>query len=83
MPKYTEDRCGRCSNITSPERLFTKTVRFKNKSTKKVHRERTVIWLCDTCMEADEQYNAPAYSGPGHTSPALERARSINAGVSR
>jgi hypothetical protein len=77
MPKYTEDRCGGCNLITSPERLFKKVVAFVNKATKKSVRQRTVMWLCDDCMKADDDFKMPARSGPGHTSPALERARRI------
>lgn len=79
---YTEPRCSRCNLIVSLERLFKKTASFYSKKTNKLVRQRVVEWLCDECMEGDEDYNRPSYSGPGHTSPALERARSIDRNVS-
>lgn len=77
MPHYTEDKCTACGNITSPELLTIVRVNFSpRKQPQKVIRSRSVAWLCEKCLDANEIWNSPAYKGsPGMTSPALERVR--------
>jgi hypothetical protein len=76
MPHYSSDRCSGCGNITSPELLTIKRATFspRLKSTKTV-RSRVVAWLCEGCLDKDEDYNREAYSSTGMKSEPLERAR--------
>lgn len=77
MPHYSEDRCSVCGNLTSPELLTVKRVNFSPRTkSNKVIRSRTMSWLCEGCLERDEDWSRPAFKGaPGMTSPALERVR--------
>ncbi len=77
MPHYTEDKCTRCGNKTSPELLMVKRVQFLARlNMRKVLKTRVTDWLCESCLEKDEDFNREAYATPGHTSSALERVRS-------
>lgn len=76
MPHYTDERCSSCDKITSPELMVVKTVMFtERKNRKKIVKSRVVAWLCEACCAADPDFTAEPYSGPGHKSAALERAR--------
>jgi hypothetical protein len=76
MPHYTDEKCSSCGKITSPELMVVKTVNFtERKNRKKIVRSRVVAWLCEGCCAVDPDFTAKAYSGPGHTSAALERVR--------
>jgi hypothetical protein len=76
MSHYSVDVCSVCGDKTSPERLTIKKVSFSPRlNPRQVKRSRARAWLCPPCLEKDPDYTAPAYSGPGHTSPALERVR--------
>lgn len=77
MAHYTEDRCSKCGNKTSPELLMVKRVQFLARvNLRKVLKTRVVAWLCEPCLDKDEDYNREAYTAPGHTSAPLERVRS-------
>lgn len=79
MPHYSEDRCSECGNFCSKELLTVKRATFHPRTQpSKVTRSRTVSWLCETCREKDPDWNREAFNGPGHTSPARERARKID-----
>lgn len=76
MAHYQEYRCSGCGNITSPELLTGKKVVFYVlKTPKKTVKSVTIAWLCEACVAIDPDFVRPAYSGPGNTSPALERVR--------
>lgn len=76
MPQYSQDRCSNCDNKTSPELLAIKRVQFLDRTNnKKILKSRVVAWLCESCLNKDEDWNREAYSSPGHDSPALERVR--------
>lgn len=78
MPHYSENRCGRCGLLTSPELLTIKKVVFAPRTRpQKTVKSRTVVWLCERCLEDDADWNRKAYDSPGHTSPGLERAKVI------
>lgn len=82
MPRYGDYRCAACNQKTDRLRLFAKKISFYALSSPtKIVRSRVQVWLCNTCLELDEDWNAEAYSGPGHTSPSLENARSIRSDV--
>jgi hypothetical protein len=73
---YQEHRCSGCDNITSPELLTVKKAVFYPKGQpKKTVKSVVLAWLCEACLEKDPDFNRPPYSGPGHTSPALQRVR--------
>lgn len=76
MPHYSESRCTCCGLLADKARLTIKRATFSHMvNPSKVTRSRVVSWLCNRCLEKDVEYNLPAYRGPGHTSPALERVR--------
>jgi len=77
MPGYSEYKCSVCLRKTLRELLTAKKIAFTTMGAgAKTLRTRTVGWLCDECIEVDEDYIRPAYSGaPGMQSPALERVR--------
>lgn len=78
MPHYSENRCGVCGQLTDRLRLFVKRVTFAELSRpNKVIRSRTKMWICNTCLVKDADWNQEAFAGPGHTSPGLENARQI------
>jgi hypothetical protein len=80
MPHYSEPKCGVCHQLTSKVRLYAKKVVFTKVGSLNTVRSRTRLWICNTCLEDDPDWNAEAYSGPGHTSPALERIEERRAG---
>lgn len=76
MPHYTTDRCSVCGLLASKELLTIKRVNFMKRLTpSKTLKSRTVAWLCEKCLSNDPEWNTKRYSGPGHTSEALERVR--------
>lgn len=88
MPRFTDsDHCSRCKKYVSRELVTVKTIQFTElpdrtagarRKAPKVLKQRTVDYLCEKCRDADPEWNIPAFSGPGHTSPALERTRQKN-----
>lgn len=78
MPRYHTDKCTGCGNITSPELLTIKrAVFYARTSVNKAIRNRTVGWFCETCRDADPDWNREAFNAPGHTSQGLENAKVI------
>lgn len=59
--------CTVCGNVTPRDNLVVKKVVFSRvgKGGKQL-RARTRAWICDTCIESDPDWSAPAYfSSPG------------------
>ncbi len=77
MPHYSEYRCGCCGQITLRELLVAKKVVFTHLgSGAKIVKSRTVGWLCNECVEKDEDFQIEKFgAAPGHKSAALERVR--------
>lgn len=75
MSHYTDDKCSACGNHCSPELLTIVRVQFINKASKKVIKSRSTKWVCESCRDSDEDWNAQAYSGPGNKSAPLENVR--------
>jgi hypothetical protein len=81
MPHYTDYRCTVCNQITLRDLLVVKKVVFQPLGAgTKILKSRTVSWLCDECVELDEDYKREAFNGPSHKSPSLERVRAAQAG---
>lgn len=81
MPHFSDYRCTICNRETLRDLLVAKKVSFSKLGPgAKLIRSRTVAWVCDECIERDEEYNLPAFQGaPGMVSPALERVRAAEA----
>jgi len=78
MPHYTDYRCTVCSRVTFKELLVVKKAVFQPLGAgAKIIRSRTVAWLCDECVELDEDYQREAFGSQGHKSPSLERVRAL------
>lgn len=85
MPHYTEYRCGACGQVTLRDLLVAKKVVFTGLGAgAKILKSRTVGWLCNECIELDEDYKLEKYStAPGHKSASLERVRAAEIGASQ
>lgn len=80
MPHYTDYRCSVCCQITLKSLLVVKKAVFQPLgSGAKIIKSRTISWLCNECVEKDEDYQREAFDAPGHKSAPLERVRSIKA----
>lgn len=79
MPHYSTYKCTGCNQVTLKELLTVKKVVFSPIGAgTKITKSRTIAWLCNECIELDEDWQREAFSGsPGHKSPALERVRAI------
>lgn len=77
MPHYSEYKCTNCNQITLKELLQAKKVVFSPIGAgTKITKSRTVAWLCNECLELDEDWKREKFKGsPGLKSPALERVR--------
>lgn len=76
MPHYSVDVCTGCGKQTSPELLMIIRVQFMRRTApSKVVRSRSKAWLCEACLEKNEDWKQEPYKSPGHTSPNLERVR--------
>lgn len=74
MPNYSEYKCGVCLLVCDRLRLFVKRTSFSTMANpNKIIRSRTKVWICNRCLDTDEDWNAPPYAGPGHKSAAQER----------
>lgn len=79
MPHYSDNKCTNCGNHCSKELLTIRKVIFTARTQpSKVLKSRTTDWLCEECRDEDPDWNRKAFDAPGHTSPALERARKIS-----
>lgn len=87
MPRHSDtEHCSKCDKYCSRELLTVKHIMFadlpdRGKTSRgKIQKMRTVAYLCEKCRDEDPDWNIEAYTGPGHTSQALERVRNSVAG---
>lgn len=60
-PSRDDYACTVCGKITPRDELSVKKVVFTTMGSRgNVFRTRAVEWLCDTCLYADAEYNAPS-----------------------
>ena len=70
-----EYKCDYCGRPTSRSALKVKRTQFKEMGEGgAVLVTRTIAWLCLSCMEADPDYNRPAFSA----SPGLRDTKMAN-----
>lgn len=88
MPRFSDtEHCSECGLYCSRELLTVKIIQFSTLPDRgqgvrsKVTKSRAVAYLCEKCRDQDPDWNRPAYTGPGHTSQALERVRNSGAGT--
>lgn len=81
-PHYSDYKCTKCGKITLRDILVVKSVVFKNMGAgANTLKSTTTEWLCDECLELDEDYQRPPFRSPGMKSTPLERVRAAEAKV--
>ena len=81
MPHFSDYKCSACQRETLRNLLIAVKVQFTPLGPgARVLRSRTISWLCNECIEENEYWNLPAFSGaPGMKSAPLERVRAAEA----